>query len=189
MKLPLYLSLALLVLTPGMPGQSPPPAKTTVFALVKEGDKAIKPQSKDKITQIHSDKSTGGLVPDVWYIDYNDPTAAFKTTEVTFVAGKITGIKQPKRVFDAFTGSKQVEWKRVKVDSDRALAAALNEPQLKKLDLRASQFWLERTPTGATWKIRFWTAGPDKPDQTTSIGDLYISAKSAEIIKTDLHIR
>ena len=158
----------------------------TAFALVKEGDKVIAPQAKDRITQIHSEKSSGSLLPDVWHIAYFDPTALFKTTEVTFVAGKVTEIKRPKRLFGSLTGTKQLDWKKLKVNSDRALAIALKEPLLKNLHLRAAQFWLERTAMGSTWKIRFWAARRGKPDQTVEIGDLYLSGKTGEVLKTDL---
>ena len=187
MKSPLYSTLALLALALGAPAPSLSAAQMTAFALVKEGDKFIAPQAKDRITQIHSEKSTASLAPDVWHIDYYDPTAAFKTTEVTFVAGKVTDIKRPKRLLESVTGSRQMERKKLKVDSDRALAIALKEPLLKKLHLRATQFWLERTATGSTWKIRFWAARLGEPVQTVQIGDLYLSGKTGEILKTDLH--
>jgi hypothetical protein len=116
-----------------------------------------------------------------------DPTAAFKTTEVLFVAGKVKEITRPKRLFESFTGTRQLDWRKLKINSDRALAIALREPLLKNLHLRATQFWLERTPIGATWKIRFWASRQGKPDQTVEIGDLFLSAKTAEIIKTNLH--
>jgi hypothetical protein len=80
-------------------------------------------------------------------------------------------------------------WKILKVDSDRALAIARKEPMLQKLDLRAAQFWLERTAIGSSWKIRFWAARPGKPGQMDGIGDLYISSKTGEILKNDLHIQ
>jgi len=159
----------------------------TAFALVKEGDKVIAPQAKNRITQIRSEKSIGGLLPDVWHIAYFDPTAAFKTTEVTFVAGKVTEIKRPKHLLDSLTGARQLDWKKLKINSDRALAIALKEPLLKKLHLRATQFWLERTAIGSTWKIRFWAARLGKLDQTVEIGDLYLSGKTGEVLKTDLH--
>ncbi len=187
MKSRLYSSVALLALALGAPTQSLSAAEMTAFALVKEGDKVIAPQAKDRIMQIHSEKSTGSLAPDVWHIDYYDPTAAFKTTEVTFVAGKVTEIKRPKHLLDSLTGSRQLDWKKLKINSDRALAIALKEPLLKKLHLRAAQFWLERTATSSTWKIRFWAARLGEPDQTVQIGDLYLSGKTGEILKTDLH--
>jgi len=187
MKSRFFSTLALLALALGGPGQSLSAAQMTAFALVKEGDKVIPPQAKDRITQIYSEKSAGNLAPDVWHIDYFDPTAAFKTTEVTFINGKVKEITRPRHLFDSLTGSKQLDWKKLKVNSDRALAIALKEPLLKKLHLRATQFWLERTAIGSTWKIRFWAARLGKPDKTVQIGDLYLSSKTGEILKNDLH--
>ena len=181
--------MALLALALGLSSQFLPAAEMTAFALVKEGDKFIAPQAKDKIMQIYSEKSAGSLVPGVWHIDYYDTNAAFRTTEVTFSAGKMTEVKRPKRLLESFSGARQLRWSKLKIDSDRALAIALKEPRLAKLDLRAAQFWLERTATGATWKIRFWAARLDKPDQSADIGDLYISSKSGEVLKTDLHLQ
>jgi hypothetical protein len=187
MKSRLFSTLALLALALGGPGQSSSASQMTAFALVKEGDKVISPQAKDRIMQIHSEKSAGSLAPDVWHIEYYDPTAAFKTTEVTFVAGKVTEIKRPRHLFDSLAGARQLDWKKLKVNSDRALAIAMKEPLLKKLHLRATQFWLERTAIGSTWKIRFWAARLGKPDQTVEIGDLYLSSTTGKILKTDLH--
>jgi hypothetical protein len=189
MKSRLFSTLALLALALGGPGQSSSAAQTTAFALAREGDKFIPPQAKDRITQIYSEKSAGSLVPDVWHIDYYDPTAAFKAREVTFVAGKVTEIKRPKRLLDSFTGARQMDWRKLKINSDRALAIALKEPLLKNLHLRATQFWLERTAMGPTWKIRFWAARLGKPDQTVEIGDICLSGKTGEVLKTDLHTR
>jgi hypothetical protein len=164
-------------------------AGLSAFALVKEGDKVIPPQAKDRITQIHSEKSTGNLAPEVWHIDYFDPTAAFKTTEVTFVAGKVREITRPKHLFATVTGTKQLDWRNLKINSDRALAIALKEPALKNLHLQATQFWLERTTIGSTWKIRFWADRLGKPGESVKIGDLYLSSKTGEILKNDLRIR
>ncbi len=187
MKSRLSSILALLALALGGPGQSLSAAQVTAFALVKEGDKVIPPQAKNRIMQMHSEKSTGSLAPNAWHIDYFDPTAAFKTMEVTFVAGKVTEITRPRHLFNSLTGAKPLDWKKLKINSDHALAIALKEPMLKKLHLRATQFWLERTAIASTWKIRFWSARLGKPDQTVEIGDLYLSGKTGEILKNDLH--
>jgi hypothetical protein len=187
MKSRLYCGLAFLALAMGAPGQSPPAAKMTAFALVKEGNKFVAAPARDKITQIHSEQSSGSLVPDVWYVEYYDSTAAFKRTEVKFIAGKMVEVKQPKHLFDSFSGTKQLSWKKLKVDSDRALSIALKEPQLKNLDLQAAQFWLERTVIGSTWKVRFWTTRLGKQAELSEVGDIYISSGTGEVLKKDLH--
>lgn len=184
--LPLLFTLALAW---AAQGQTPPIAGTTAFALVKEGDKVVARQAKDRITEIRSDRSTTDLTPDTWYIDYFDPTAAFKMTEVKFVAGKVEGITHPKHWWDSLTGGKQLEWKKLKINSDRALAIATKETALKSLHLQAVQFWLDRAATGSTWKVRFWGSPLDKPEQTAEIGDVYLSGRTGEIIKDDLRVK
>ena len=187
MKLWVYSSVALYALALGATGQGMPGTNLTAFALVKVGDKFVSPKAKDQITQIHSERSAGSLIPDIWYVDYFDPTTAFKTTEVKFIAGKMAEIRQPKHVLDAFSGTKKLRWKNMKVDSDRALAMALQQPMLKGLILQSAQYWLERTAAGSTWRIRFWTSRPGKPAQVDDIGELYISSKNGEILKNELH--
>ena len=98
MKSRLYSCLTLLALTLGASGQGLPTTNLTAFALVKEGDKFIAPQAKDKITGMHSEKSDARLIPDVWYVYYYDSTTSFKTTEVKFVAGNVVQVKQPKHL-------------------------------------------------------------------------------------------
>jgi len=82
-----------------------------------------------------------------------------------------------------------LEWRKMKINSDRALTIALNEPLLKKVHLRATQFWLERTRLGSTWRIRFWAARTGEPDQMIEIGDVSLSGRTGEILKTNLHIQ
>jgi hypothetical protein len=182
MKLPLYLA-AVLSLSAGAFGQ------TTALTLARQGDKVVPPQARDQITGIYSEKTDGTNAPEIWHIGYFDPTAALKATEVTFVDGKVKEVTHPKRVFDVFTGGKQMAWKKLRIDSDRALLIALQEPMVKKLQVRAVQLWLERTPVGASWRIRIWAARPGKPDQTTKIGDLFISSKTGEVLKNELRPR
>ena len=99
----------------------------------------------------------------------------------------MTEVKHPKGLAETFTGTRQLSWRKLKIDSDRALEIALKDPDLKKLDLQAAQFWLERTVIGASWKIRFWITRLGKPGQLAEIGDLYISTTTGEVLKDELH--
>ena len=103
------------------------------------------------------------------------------------MGGKMAEIRQPKHLLDSFSGTKQLSWRKLKIDSDRALAIALAEPGLKKLELQSVQFWLERTVIGSSWRLRFWTNRLGKPGQQSEVGDLYISSGTGEILKRDLH--
>ena len=162
-------------------------APLTAFAVAKQGDKLILSGAKDKVIQMYSDQSGAGLVPDVWHVEYYDPTTPFKKTEFKFVVGKLTETKHPKQFFDTFSGTKQLEWRKLKIDSNRALAIALKDPLLKHLDLQAAQYWLERSSVGPTWKIRFWMPRLGKPGQLNQLGDVYIHCQTGEILREELH--
>jgi sporulation protein YlmC with PRC-barrel domain len=58
----------------------------TALALVKEGNRYVGEQAKDKLVQIRSEKSVSGITPSVWYVVFYDPTAALKATEVKFAS-------------------------------------------------------------------------------------------------------
>jgi hypothetical protein len=176
-----------LALVWGLPASVVQAASPTAFALVKEGNKYVAPEGKNRITQIFSEKSDKSLVPNVWYIDYLDPKASFRTTEIKFVDGKMASIKEPKRWYDALNGSRQLDWKKLKVDSNGALSIAQKEPMLKNQGVRAVQFTLARTPTGSMWKIHFWTAKVGNPSETVDAGELEISTKNGAILNNGLH--
>jgi hypothetical protein len=38
------------------------------------------------------------------------------------------------------------------------------------------------------WKVRVWAAKLRKPDATANLGEIFISAESGEVVKSDLHI-
>src|SRR5262249_55248706 len=61
----------------------------TAFELISEGNRYVGEQAKDKVVQIRSEKSIGGLTPNIWFVVYYDPTANLKATEVKFGAGKM----------------------------------------------------------------------------------------------------
>ena len=56
-------------------------AEPTAFDLVKEGNRYVGEQAKDKVVQIRSEKSIGGLDPAIWYVVYRDATATFNFTQ------------------------------------------------------------------------------------------------------------
>jgi hypothetical protein len=160
----------------------------TAFALIKEGDRYVGEQAKDKVVQIRSEKSIGGLAPNIWFVVYYDPTATFKAAEVKFGGGKMMEVKRPMRLLEPVTrGDQPLEAGKLKVDSDRALAVALKEPLLAKLDLKATQFWLEHTDLGPAWKIRFWAAKLSQPEHMVDIGEVVVSTESGQVVKDTLH--
>jgi len=189
MKTILYPSLVVVALTLGAFSQKVQAAEPTAFDLIKQGDKYVGEQAKDKIVQIRSERSVGGLMPTVWYVVYYDPTATLKATEVKFGAGKMLDVKRPLRLLEPVTGeNKPLDSSKLKIDSDKALSIAQKEPMLKKVELKSTQFWLEHGDTGPVWKIRFWAAKQDRPGAAAGIGELYIAADTGDVVKSDLHL-
>ena len=81
-------------------------ADLTAFQLIKKGDQYVGIQSKDRVVQIRSDKSTGSRTPEIWYVVYYDPDATFKAIQVKFGAGEKMDVSRPGRVLEMLTGDK-----------------------------------------------------------------------------------
>jgi hypothetical protein len=165
-------------------------AETTALDLIKEGNRYVGEEARDKVVQIRSEKSVGALTPNIWYVVYYDPDATFKATEVKFGAGKKLSVKRPARVLELGTGDdKQLDRAKMKVDSDKALKIATAEPLLKNLKINASQMWLQRGEEApVVWKVRLWAVKLRNPEHDTDIGDVYISAEDGKVVRSDLHI-
>ncbi|HZV34505.1 MAG TPA: hypothetical protein VFB72_07990, partial [Verrucomicrobiae bacterium] len=84
--------------------------------------------------------------------------------------------------------SDRLDMKKMNVDSDRAISIATNQQELKGLTLRATQLWLQHGPNGPQWKVRVWAARLRNPGRDAEVGDVYISANDASVLKSDLHI-
>jgi hypothetical protein len=164
-------------------------ADLTAFDLVKEGNRYVGEDAKDKVVQIRSEKSVGTLTPNIWYVVYYDPDATFKATEVKFGAGKKLQVKRPMRMLEPVTGSdKQLDRKKMNFDSDKAIKTATSEPLLSNLKVTASQLTLQRGEEGPVWKVRLWAAKLRNPEKDADIGDVYVSADDGKVVKSDLHI-
>ena len=164
-------------------------AEPTALSLIKEGNRYLGEQSKDKVLEIRSDKSVAGMTPNIWYVVYYDPDAPFKKAEVKFGAGKQMAVKREMHPFGG-SGSleKLLDIKKLQVDSDRAITVATAEPLLSKLTLKATQLKLENSGAAPVWKVRLWAAKLNKPDAMADIGEIVLSAENGEVIKRDLHI-
>jgi hypothetical protein len=187
-KLPTYSSVVVLGLALCFTARSAA-GDPTAFDLVKEGDKYVGDQAKDRVVQIRSEKSIGSLTPNIWYVVYFDPTATLHATEVKFGGGRMMEVKRPMRLLEPVTGGdKTLDRKELKVDSDRALAIALKEPLLNGLNIKATQFWLEhgdhRSPV---WRIRLWAAKLGDPNKMADIGEIVISTNDGNVVRSDLH--
>ena len=161
----------------------------TALDLIKEGNRYVGEQSKDKVVQIRSEKSVGTLTPNIWFVVYYDPDATFKATEVKFGAVKKMTVKRPARVIELGTGDDKIlDRAKLKVDSDEAIKIASAEPLLKSLTLKATKLTLQRGDQGPVWKVTLWAAKLKNPNANADIGSVFIAADSGEVLRTDLHI-
>ncbi len=172
-------------------------AEPTALELIKEGNRYVGEQSKDKIVQIRSEKSVGTLEPNVWYLVYYDPTATLKAVEVKFGAGKMLSVRRPMRLLEPVTGAdRALDHSKLKVDSNQAIKTAADEPLLKNLKLTATQLKLERVGEGVlglgpgdpAWRVRLWAAKLRNPRRDADLGEIWISAADGKVVKNDLHI-
>ena len=176
-------SVALLLCSTGAFG-----AQATAFDLIKEGNKHVGEEAKDRVVEIRSEKSVGSLVPDVWFVVYYDPDASLKATEVKFGAGKKLTVKRPTRLLEPITGAhKELPRQKLKVDSDKAINTATKDDMLKNLKLTNTQLWLENSDAGPRWKVRLWAEKIRNPSSTAEIGQIYISAEDGKVLERDLH--
>ena len=112
--------------------------EAAAFELAKEGNRYVGEQSKDKIVQIRSEKSVGGLIPNIWYVVFYDPTTTLKAVEVKFGAGKMLDVKRPMRLLEPVTGGDSpLDKAKLKIDSDKVIKTALKEPLLQNVKVTA----------------------------------------------------
>ncbi len=164
-------------------------AEPTAFDLIKEGNKYLGKQSQDKVMRVRSEKSSLSLTPSVWYVAYYDPDVISKQVEVRFAAGREAGLKRGWRPFGrSGTMDRVMDLKKLKYDSDYVIKTATTDPLVAKLTIKATQLWLENNQLKPQWKVRLWAAKRNQPSATVKIGDIYVSAETGKVIKTDLHV-
>src|SRR2546427_11552259 len=94
----------------------------TAFDLVKEGNRHLGEEAKGRVVQIRSEKSVGGLTPNIWFVVYYDPDATAKATEIKFAAGTKVAGKQPARVLESISGSyRELPQERIKNNSEKGI--------------------------------------------------------------------
>jgi hypothetical protein len=168
----------------------------TAFELMEAGNEHVGVDAKDKVVQVRSEKSVGGVTPNIWYVVYYDPDARFDTTEVKFGAGRKLDVKRPMRLFEKIGGSDKVLSKeRLKVDSDQAIEIALKEPLLERLTIKATELKLE--PAGdkgqgderlPVWRVELWAEKLNNPRRQANIGEVILSAEDGKVLEADLKI-
>lgn len=163
-------------------------ADTTALDLVKQADKYVGIQSKDKVLKIYSEKSVASLEPNVWHVVFYDPSVTFKSTDVKFGAGQEMEVSHPAVAFWSIPKPNDVlDLSRVTVDSNRALDIASSQPLLKGLTLRFSRLTLERSDYGTIWKVELWSAKVGDPTKDVGIGAVSVSATDGSVVNMDLH--
>jgi hypothetical protein len=161
----------------------------TAFQLIKEGNRHVGEDSKDRVVQIRSEKSIGSLTPNIWYVVYYDPDASTKATEVKFGAGVKLDVKRQFRLFElAGKGHLPLDKEKLKTDSDKAIKIATSEPLLKNVKVLATRLTLDRWEEMPVWKVRLWAAKIRNPNKDVDIGEVFVAAENGKVVKNDLHI-
>jgi hypothetical protein len=161
----------------------------TAFELIKEGNRHVGEDAKDKVVQIRSEKSLGTLTPTIWYVVYYDVDATTKATQVKFGAGQKLEVKRQFRLFEmAGKAHLPLDREKLKIDSNQAIETATAEPMLKNLKLVATRLTLERWEEMPVWKVRLWASKLRNPTRDADIGEVFVSAESGKVVKNDLKI-
>ncbi|HYG23955.1 MAG TPA: hypothetical protein VEH04_14320 [Verrucomicrobiae bacterium] len=166
-----------------------PAAEPTALELIKEANRHVGDEVKDKVVQIRSEKSIAGLTPNIWFVVFYDKDARFKTAEVKLGAGKKLEVKHPMRQPFAYMNYKNVmDVPKLEIDSDDAIKIATKEPLLDKLTIRATQLSLERKDDIPIWRVRLWAQKLRNASKDADIGQVHINALDGTVIESDLHI-
>jgi hypothetical protein len=164
-------------------------AEPTAFELIKEGNRYVGEDAKDKVVQIRSEKSVGGLTPNIWYVVFYDIDARMKATEVKFGAGKKLDVQRPFRLIERAGGYRNVlERSKLRIDSDEALRLAQKDGLLEKVKLTNSRMTLERWEEMPVWKVQLWAEKIRDTTKTADIGQVFINAEDGKVVNRDLHI-
>jgi len=160
----------------------------TAFTFIREGNRYVGEQARDKVVQLRSEKSIGTVEPNVWYVVYYDDTATLKATEVKFANGKMLSVNRPLRVLEAVSDkSEALDRAKLRIDSDKALRLVSKDPALKGENITSSEMRLELWEGQPTWKVKVW--GENLGGSESSLGEIFLSAENGTILKKDVRIR
>jgi hypothetical protein len=164
--------------------------EATAFELMKEGNRYVGEQAKDKVVQVRSEKSYGSLSPKVWYVVYYDPTASMKAVEVKFAAGKMIDVKRPFRLIElARDNEKTFDKSKLKIDSDEAIQLAIKEPILEDVKVKSVEAKLENhNALGPVWRLKLWAEKLVKSNETAHLGTMTISAEDGKMVTSDIKL-
>jgi hypothetical protein len=164
-------------------------AEPTAFELIKEGNRFVGEDAKDKVVQIRSVKSIGSLSPSTWWIVYYDVDARMKATEVRFDGGKKSDVQRPFRLFERAGSYKNLmDRSKLKIDSNEALKIAQKDGLLDRVKLTNSKMLIEKWEDMPVWKITFWAERARETSKTVDIGQIFVNAEDGKVVHRDLHI-
>ncbi len=165
-------------------------AANSAFDLVKEGNRYVGEQSKNKIVRIESEKSVGSVTPNIWLIAYFDPINNQRSSEVKFGAGKMMTVKKPARPFDWVVGKgSPMTLEELKVDSDDAIKTAMSQPLLENIKITSTELELKRVGKGSgepVWTVKLWATRISNTAKDAKVGEVRISALDGRVIESDL---
>jgi hypothetical protein len=163
----------------------------TAFALVKEGNRYVGEQAKDRVVQLRSERSIGSLQPKVWYVVYHDPTASMKAVEVKFAAGKMIDVKRPFRLIERVADkTSPMDKDKLKIDSNKAIEIALKEPILEDIKVKSVEASLQNDGTiGPVWKLRLWAERLSGAQETAGIGHIVVTADEGKVIENEVNLK
>ena len=161
----------------------------TAFDLMKEGNRYVGEQAKDRVVQVRSEKSMGSLSPKIWYVVFYDPTASMKAVEVKFAAGKMVDVKRPFRLIERMSDStRPMDKDKLKIDSDKAIEIAAKEPILEDIKVKSVEAKLENSDLGPVWRLRLWAQKLNKENALADIGKMVITADEGKVIENDIKL-
>ena len=166
-------------------------AEKSAFELVKEGNRYVGEQSKNKIALLRSEKSIASPEPNVWSVVYYDPLARNKAVEVKFGAGQMMSVKRGAKFFDFMSGSpRPMDLEDLKVDSKEALQIAMEQPLLKTIKISASRLKLQALDTGEpVWFVSLWAPKLRDSTKDAEVAQTRINAKDGRVIETDIRLK
>jgi hypothetical protein len=161
---------------------------TTAFNLMKNGDQYVGTQSRDKVVQIRSEQSVGGVTPNIWYVVYYDPDATLKAVQVKFGGGAEMEVSHPGRILEmASDQHKPFDMSLLKLDSDRAIQIATTQPILQGLYVTSTKLSLDHGELGPVWTVHLWASRDKNANENVDIGTVTVSATDGTIVNNDLH--
>jgi serine/threonine protein kinase len=161
----------------------------TALQLVKLGNHYINEESQDEVIQITSEKTVESLTPESWRINYYNPKATFKVTEVRFENGKMIRVREPDRVFNIFApgARKPMDLSTINLDSDDALKVVMDLPEAQAQTIISVEMKLQRGFGGfPVWQINLFGESQSNASYEKDLGTVILLATDGKILKNTL---